>query len=191
MFKIANVMNKVTSVINNIYDVSNKISNIQRDTPPILLGNIKLELVSGLTENFSNDVPMIPLDNGSQISDNISMNPNEITFTVQIVGDNHAEIFEKIIELRDKRELVDLYCGKLYKNLAITDIEKTTESLYYTEFSISLVQIKIVHLGMVPAPSAKAKPVVSPSTKIKTNSNKKDWEGELASEKIKLPGETK
>ena len=119
----------------------------------------------------------------------------ELSFKVQIVGANHKEIFEKVIELRNKRELVDLYMVKLYKNMAITSIENTITSLYYTEFTISLVEIKIAHISMIPAPSKKAKPAVRKKTKIKTTakaknkaSGKKDWEGDLQSEHIRLPG---
>ena len=84
---------------------------------------------------------------------------------------------------------------KLYKNMAITNIENTITSLYYTEFTISLVEIKIAHISMIPAPSKKAKPAVRKKTKIKTTakaknktSGKKDWEGDLQSEYIRLPG---
>ena len=194
MFSITNLMSKVSSFLNSANSLSNQIDNRIKKTPPILLGNIQLQLVSDLSESYSNDVPTVPIDDGTQIADNITPNPLEISFKVQIVGADHKEIFEKIIELRNKRELVDLYMVKLYKNMAITSIENTITSLYYTEFIISLVEIKIAHISMIPAPSKKAKPSVRKKTKIKTTvkaknkaSGKKDWEGDLQSESIKLP----
>ena len=202
MFSITNIMSKVSSFLNNVNSISNRIDNYLRKTPPILLGNIKLQLVSGISESYSNDVPTIPIDDGTQIADNITQNPLELSFKVQIVGFNHKEIFEKVLELRNKRELVDLYMIKLYKNMAITNIENTITSLYYTEFTISLVEVKIAHVSMIPSPSPKAKASVRNKTKIKTtakakkntkvttkskSSSAKDWEGDLQSEHIKLP----
>ena len=197
MFSITNLMSKVSSFLSSANSLSNQIDKHIKKTPPILLGNIQFQLVSDVSESYSNDVPTVPIDDGTQIADNITPNPLELSFKVQIVGANHKEIFEKVIELRNKRELVDLYMVKLYKNMAITSIENTITSLYYTEFTISLVEIKIAHISMIPAPSKKAKPVVRKKTKIKTTattkaknkvSGKKDWEGDLQSEHIKLPG---
>ena len=195
MFSITNLMSKVSSFLSSANSLSNQIDNRIKKTPPILLGNIQLQLVSDLSESYSNDVPTVPIDDGTQIADNITPNPLEMSFKVQIVGADHKEIFEKIIELRNKRELVDLYMVKLYKNMAITSIENIITSLYYTEFTISLVEIKIAHISMIPAPSKKAKPTVRKKTKIKTTvkaknkvSGKKDWEGDLQSEHIRLPG---
>lgn len=206
MFSITNIMSKVSSFLNNVNSISNRIDNYLRKTPPILLGNIKLQLVSGISESYSNDVPTIPIDDGTQIADNITQNQLELSFKVQIVDSNHKEIFEKVLELRNKRELVDLYMIKLYKNMAITNIENTITSLYYTEFTISLVEVKIAHVSMIPSPSPKAKASVRNTTKIKTtakakkntktitkavtkdkSSGVKDWEGDLQSEHIKLP----
>lgn len=206
MFSITNIMSKVSSFLNNVNSISNRIDNYLRKTPAILLGNIKLQLVSGISESYSNDVPTIPIDDGTQIADNITQNALELSFKVQIVGSNHKEIFEKVLELRNKRELVDLYMIKLYKNMAITNIENTITSLYYTEFTISMVEVKIAHVSMIPSPSPKAKASVRNKTKIKTatkgkkntkgaaqavtknkSSGVKDWEGDLQSEHIKLP----
>lgn len=206
MFSITNIMSKVSSFLNNVNSISSRIDSYLRKTPPILLGNIKLQLVSGISESYSNDVSTIPIDDGTQIADNITQNPLELSFKVQIVDSNHKEIFEKVLELRNKRELVDLYMIKLYKNMAITSIENTITSLYYTEFTISLVEVKIAHVSMIPSPSPKAKASVRNTTKIKTtakakkntktitkavtkdkSSGVKDWEGDLQSEHIKLP----
>ncbi len=206
MFSITNIMSKVSSFLNNVNSISNQIDKYIKKTPPILLGNIKLQLVSGISETYSNDVPTVPIDDGTQIADNITQNALELSFKVQIVGSNHKEIFEKVLELRNKRELVDLYMIKLYKNMAITNIENTITSLYYTEFAISMVEVKIAHVSMIPSPSPKAKASVRNKTKIKTatkgkkntkgaaqavtknkSSGVKDWEGDLQSEHIKLP----
>ena len=117
MFSITNLMSKVSSFLSSANSLSNQIDNHIKKTPPILLGNIQLQLVSEVSESYSNDVPTVPIDDGTQIADNITPNPLELSFKVQIVGANHKEIFEKVIELRNKRELVDLYMVKLYKNM--------------------------------------------------------------------------
>lgn len=192
MFSVTNLMNKASSFLNKATAFNKQIREIINKTPPIILDGIHLELVSQINESYSNNVPIIPIDDGSQISDNISSEPLRLSFKVQIVGNNHKEIFARIKEMKDKRELVDLYMIELYENLAITSIENTISSLYYTEFTISFVQIQVAYIGMIPSPSPKAKPAVSRKTKIKTvgkATKNKEWEGDLASESIKLPGE--
>ena len=202
MFSIKDLMGKTNNFLNSINSVNGKTGNLVKEVPPIILGNINLELVSDISESYQNDVPVIPIDDGTQISDNISQNPLTLSFKVQLAGDNHKEIFEKILQMRDKRQLVDLYMIKLYKNIAITGIEVTIESLYYIEFTISFVQVQIANIQMIPSPSKKARPVVSKKTKIKIKAKKgnisktnvskinkgnNNWEGDLQSESIKLP----
>ncbi len=202
MFSIKNLMGKANNFLNTINSINRKTGNLLKKVPPIILGDINLELISDVNESYRNDVPVIPIDDGTQISDNISQNPLTLSFKVLLAGDNHKEIFEKILQMRDKRELVDLYMIKLYKNLAITGIEVTIESLYYIEFTISFVQVQISNIQMIPSPSKEAKPVVSKKAKIKTKSKKvnisktnvskinkvnNSWEGDLQSESIKLP----
>lgn len=202
MFSIKNLMGKANNFLNTINSINRKTGNLLKKVPPIILGDINLELISDVNESYQNDVPVIPIDDGTQISDNISQNPLTLSFKVLLAGDNHKEIFEKILQMRDKRELVDLYMIKLYKNLAITGIEVTIESLYYIEFTISFVQVQIANIQMIPSPSKEAKPVVSKKAKIKTiakkgniskpnvskiNKGTNSWEGDLQSESIKLP----
>lgn len=202
MFSIKNLMGKANNFLNTINSINRKTGNLLKKVPPIILGDINLELISDVNESYQNDVPVIPIDDGTQISDNISQNPLTLSFKVLLAGDNHKEIFEKILKMRDKRELVDLYMIKLYKNLAITGIEVTMESLYYIEFTISFVQVQIANIQMIPSPSKEAKPVVSKKAKIKTKTKKvntpktnvskinkvnNSWEGDLQSESIKLP----
>ena len=45
MFSITNIMSKVSSFLNNVNSISNQIDKYIKKTPPILLGNIKLQLV--------------------------------------------------------------------------------------------------------------------------------------------------
>lgn len=202
MFSIKNLMGKANNFLNTINSINRKTGNLLKKVPPIILGDINLELISDVNESYQNDVPVIPIDDGTQISDNISQNPLTLSFKVLLAGDNHKEIFEKILKMRDKRELVDLYMIRLYKNLAITGIEVTMESLYYIEFTISFVQVQIANIQMIPSPSKEAKPVVSKKAKIKTKAKKvntpktnvskinkvnNSWEGDLQSESIKLP----
>jgi len=202
MFSIKNLMGKANNFLNTINSINRKTGNLLKKVPPIILGDINLELISDVNESYQNDVPVIPIDDGTQISDNISQNPLTLSFKVLLAGDNHKEIFEKILQMRDKRELVDLYMIKLYKNLAITGIEVTIESLYYIEFTISFVQVQIANIQMIPSPSKEAKAVVSKKAKIKTKAKKgniskpnvskinkgnNSWEGDLQSESIKLP----
>lgn len=202
MFSIKNLMGKANNFLNTINSINRKTGNLLKKVPPIILGDINLELISDVNESYQNDVPVIPIDDGTQISDNISQSPLTLSFKVLLAGDNHKEIFEKILQMRDKRELVDLYMIKLYKNLAITGIEVTIESLYYIEFTISFVQVQIANIQMIPSPSKEAKPVVSKKAKIKTKAKKvnisktnvskinkvnNSWEGDLQSESIKLP----
>lgn len=153
----------------------------------VILEDIPLELVYSFNEDLPSDVPTLPLDNGSNINDNISNNSGTFSIKAQIVGENYMETYEKILNLRERRKEVKLYMDKLYSNLAIKNITRTNTSLTNIELNINFVQINTVNLQMIPAPSGSAKPITSNKTELKTS--KQEWEGDLASSGIKLPGE--
>lgn len=153
----------------------------------VVLEDIPLELVFEFNEDLSSDVPTITLDDGSNISDNISNNSANFSLRVQAVGKNHRATYEKVLNLRKKRQRVSLYVDKLYTNLAISNISRTTTSLNSTEFTIAFTQIEYAYLQMIPSPSPASKPITNQKTEVKTG--KQDWEGDLASDAIKLPGE--
>lgn len=73
MFSIKDLMGKTNNFLNSINSVNGKTGNLVKEVPPIILGNINLELVSDISESYQNDVPVIPIDDGTQISDNISI----------------------------------------------------------------------------------------------------------------------
>lgn len=153
----------------------------------VILEDIPLELVYNFDEDLPSDVPTLPLDNGSNINDNISNSSGTFSIKVQIIGDNYMETYDKILNLRNRRKEVKLYVDKLYSNLAIKNITRTNNSLTSIELNISFVQINTVNLQLIPAPSKLAKPITSNKTEVKTS--KQEWEGDLASSGIKLPGE--
>ena len=51
MFSITNLMSKVSSFLSSANSLSNQIDNRIKKTPPILLGNIQLQLVSEVSES--------------------------------------------------------------------------------------------------------------------------------------------
>ena len=164
------------------FSIKSLMSNITEKIEPVkkyltsqtvILEDIPLELTNEFTEDLSSEIPVTRLDDGSNKTDNISNNPSSFSIKVQITGDDKDRIYEKIISLVKKRQPVSLYVDKLYSNLGITSINKTISTYTYIEF--------------IPAPSPAAKPLVSEKTEIRTG--KQDWEGELASESIKLRGE--
>ena len=75
----------------------------------------------------------------------------------------------------------------MYSNLGITSVSKNITTYTYIEITISFTQMEYAHIEFIPAPSIAAKPLVSEKTEIRTG--KQEWEGELASESIKLRGE--
>ena len=62
----------------------------------VVLEDIPLELVFEFNEDLSSDVPTITLDDGSNISDNISNNSANFSLRVQAVGKNHRATYEKV-----------------------------------------------------------------------------------------------
>lgn len=174
--------------------MTQSINSVKQQTPvsittkkTVMLEDIPLELVFEFSEDLSSDVPSLTLDDGSNITDNISNNSANFNLRVQTVGDNHKAIYEKVLNLRKKRQPVALYVDKLYTNLAINNISRTTTNFNSTEFTISFTQIENAYLQMIPSPSIAAKPITNSKTEVKTG--KQDWEGDLASDAIKLPGE--
>lgn len=153
----------------------------------VILEGIPLELTNEFSEDLSSEIPVTKLDDGSNKTDNISNNPSSFSIKVQITGSDKDRIYEKIISLVKKRQPVSLYVDKLYSNLGITSVNKTMTTYTYIEATISFTQIEYAHIEFIPAPSPAAKPLVSEKTEIRTG--KQEWEGELASESIKLRGE--
>ena len=174
--------------------MTQSINSIKQQTPvsittkkTVMLEDIPLELVFEFSEDLSSDVPSLTLDDGSNITDNISNNSANFSLRVQTVGDNHKAIYERVLNLRKKRQPVALYVDKLYTNLAINNISRTTTNFNSTEFTLSFTQIEYAYLQMIPSPSIAAKPITNSKTEVKTG--KQDREGDLASDAIKLPGE--
>lgn len=178
------------------FSIKSLMSNITEKIEPVkkyltsqtvILEDIPLELTNEFTEELSSEIPVTRLDDGSNKTDNISNNPSSFSIKVQITGDDKDRIYEKIISLVKKRQPVSLYVDKLYSNLGITSINKAISTYTYIELAISFTQMEYAYIEFIPAPSPAAKPLVSEKTEIRTG--KQDWEGELASESIKLRGE--
>lgn len=190
MFSVTGLMSRVSNTINTFLGITDQIRQYLTQMP-VLLDNIQLEIVSEPNESYTSDVPSINVEDGSKISDNISNNALVITMKVQIMASNHKQLFERLLTIRDQRRLVDLYMVKLYKNMAITSIEKPTYSMYYTEFNMTLQQVEVVYLDTIPAPSPKAKPATQKRTQVNTRASSSnggsDYEGELQSDSIVLP----
>lgn len=179
-----------------VFSIKSLMSNITEKIEPVkkyltsqtvILEDIPLELTNEFTEDLSSEIPVTRLDDGSNKTDNISNNPSSFSIKVQITGDDKDRIYEKIISLVKKRQPVSLYVDKLYSNLGITSVSKNLTTYTYIEVTISFTQMEYAHIEFIPAPSIAAKPIVSDKTEIKTG--KQEWEGELASESIKLRGE--
>ena len=100
MFSIKNLMGKANNFLNTINSINRKTGNLLKKVPPIILGDINLELISDVNESYQNDVPVIPIDDGTQISDNISQNPLTLSFKVLLAGDNHKEILKNFTNER-------------------------------------------------------------------------------------------
>lgn len=153
----------------------------------ILLNDIMLELVSEFNEEVTNEIPVTKLDDASNKTDNISNNPNNFSIKAVLTGESKDRNYDKILALAKKREPVSLYVDKLYNNLGIARLTKTISTFTYIEVEIEFIQMEFAYIDFIPAPSSKAKPIVTQKTEIKTS--KQDFEGELASESIKLKGE--
>lgn len=183
MFSVSGLMNRVSSAINTYLGITDSITQFLNQAP-VLLDDVQLEIVSEPTETYTSEVPSINVENGTNISDNISNNALIIDMKVQIVASNHRQLFKKLLNIRAQRKLVDLYMVELYSNMAITNISKPTYSMHYTEFNITLQQVNIAYLDTIPAPSPKAKPATQRRTQVNTRAS---YEGELQSDSIVLP----
>ena len=52
MFSIKDLMGKANNFLNSINSVNGKTGNLVKEVPPIILGNINLELVSDISESY-------------------------------------------------------------------------------------------------------------------------------------------
>ncbi len=177
------------SIKSLISSVTDKVENAKNyfSTNTVILEDIPLELVNEFNEDLSSEIPVTVLDDGSNKTDNISNTPANFSIKVQIVGANKERIYEKILNLRKRRQAVSLYVDKMYNNLGISNITRNLTTFTYIECTIAFVQMEVAYLEFIPAPSAASKPLVREKTEVRTG--KLEWEGELASESIKLRGE--
>lgn len=178
-FSIKNLISKKT---NKLKPLSNYLNANE-----VLLNSIVLELVSEFNQEISTEIPATKLDNGANKSDNIANNPDSFSIKVQLTGTEKDRIYEEILTLAKKREPVRLFTTKLYENLGIASVSQTMNSYEYIELQIEFVQMEFAYIDRIPAPAPRAKPLVSKKTEVRTS--KREWEGGLASESIKLKGE--
>lgn len=126
------------------------------------IGSITMDLILNETHNFTGTVTRFNVEDGSPISDHIQNDPknggfsgliSNFTLTEDNITTNRAQdAFDKLEELHDKKELVDVVTVlKVYENVFISNInmnkdEDTGEALF---FDVSFTSVDIVQLEEV------------------------------------------
>jgi len=135
------------------------------------IGTLELDVVLEEQHNYDAAVTQYPIETGESISDHVNLNPIRLTmrgFITQtpvqllnlstILGDDLIQTaFDKLIEIRDNKDVVDVVSGlKVYSDmimnrLSIPRDNRTGQSLQFTaEFTQIKKTASILETGEIP-----------------------------------------
>lgn len=98
------------SITNLMEKGKNKLKSATKflNSNEVLLNNMVLEIVSEFNHDLSADIPVTKLDDGTKKTDNIFNNPDTFSIKVQLLGIDKDKNYEKILNIVNKREPVEL-----------------------------------------------------------------------------------
>jgi hypothetical protein len=120
------------------------------------IGLLMLDAMLSESHSYQSQVTMYPVEDGSNISDNVLNEPFELSIE-GVITENHldglisggvSDAYKSLLKMRDDKEPVTIVSSlDVHKNMLIKSIDiprdkqKSLTNLY---FSMSLVQLKIV-----------------------------------------------
>lgn len=131
------------------------------------LGSIELDAVLNENQTFNQEATLFPVEDGSDIADNIRNDPSEITVD-GLVSDTPVKLFanidrlvtegafssrslvsyEKLLEIREKKALCDVVSAlRLFSNMVMTSvtIPRSSSTGKALRFSATFRQVRIVN----------------------------------------------
>ena len=128
------------------------------------LGGLTFTVVISEAEKQTAKLTDYPVEDGVSYSDHVILAPREVTVQVG-QGVDEAETdprdkLDKLRELMEAREPIELYTGKsYYKSMIITSISQTTDAKTETVLiaSVTLREVRIAHTQAAAVPVLKQK----------------------------------
>ena len=128
------------------------------------LGGLTFTVVISEAEKATAKLTDYPVEDGVSYSDHVILAPREVTVQVgQGVDESETDPrdkLDKLRELMEAREPIELYTGKsYYKSMVITSISQTTDAKTETVLiaSVTLREVRIVHTQAAAVPVLKQK----------------------------------
>lgn len=120
-----------------------------------MINDIYVDSCFEVAEMNSVSAPSHSLEIGSQLEETSIRKPLELSLNCQFSSNDHKEKYEKLLKLLGKGQTITLLLnGKVYNNLTVLSVSKNVTNIYYTNFSITMKELKYVKLGVIPAPEA-------------------------------------
>ena len=128
------------------------------------LGGLTFTVVISEAEKATAKLTDYPVEDGVSYSDHVILAPREVTVQVgQGVDESETDPrdkLDKLRELMEAREPIELYTGKsYYKSMIITSISQTTDAKTETVLiaSVTLREVRIAHTQAAAVPVLKQK----------------------------------
>lgn len=172
---ITDYFSKKTENLTNGFVRSFTLSNEEKMT---FINDIYVDRCYSISDKNPCSAPMHNLDNNSVIAETVKKEPTNWNLQCKFTSADHKEKYEKLLNLRETSTLVTLmFNGKVIENLAILDISRTINNVFYTEFTLSLSKLTFVKVSVIPSPVAEK--IVSENKTV--NTGKEPTEKEVSS----------
>lgn len=136
---------------------------------PVSINGLEFDAQIDEDKTLSADVPSYAVENGYEVSDNISIKPKEITLTLYVTNtpvtwkQRHgiyqgrvAEVIDELERMFWSRELITVITATdIYSDMAITQIKIPKDTINYTsrEIKVSLKEVDTVSSSLTSIPS--------------------------------------
>lgn len=140
---------------------------------PVSIDGIEFDALIDSQEEYTATVPSYPVDSGASVSDNVSLDPMELTLTLYLTAtpvtwsvrhgtgkDRLESVCNQLIEKYKERDFLEVVTmDKTYSNMVIKSIQfkKSEEIGIAREVPITLVQVTTTSSQAVDIPSKSGK----------------------------------
>lgn len=138
---------------------------------PVSIDGIEFDALINSDEEYSSDIPQYPVEDGYEVSDNITLKPLELSMTLFVTNTpvTHAMrhgvspmrvdmVISRLLDMRDKKDLVKIVTSdKTYEDMGLTSISIPKEVKGAREISVSFTKVIKTHTEMVAIPASYGK----------------------------------
>lgn len=138
-----------------------------------LISDIVIDRLMKVSLSYPSEVPEHNIEDGTDIAEQLINKNATLNLTCKFENEDHKEKFKSLLELRDKCQPISImFDGDTYSNIGITEITREIETVLYTDFTISLKQLRFVKIKKIPSPPASK--VVNNKRTVKSGKQKSE-----------------